>query len=258
MNLVENVVYKVKAKDVTSCPSYFSYRKVVSGFAKLVHVAPENRCTVLPCNLFYKEEVHSPPFAHLSETAIKVCLALSLMLDQYLSKVPESKSMRAFRKYRSIITIMKNSLYDVDPLKTHFYIVKLWFKGIDNIFLISVQKHRLWVLVRTAHNLWFEQKYEKIFEFLPENFHYFFFMVKFSVYLNRQVFVMLTHFSLETSKRVDGECRPRSDAAGRSTNAVQLYRVANQSTTLAEGQPRNMLALIFQWYLFSSVLELPL
>ena len=39
-----------------------------------------------------------------------------------------------------------------------------------------------------AHNLCFEQKYEKYQNFLSENFH--FLMVKFSVYLNRHVFVM--------------------------------------------------------------------
>ena len=36
------------------------------------------------------------------------------------------------------------------PLKPHFCIVKLGFAGIYIIFLISAQKHRLWVLVRTA------------------------------------------------------------------------------------------------------------
>ena len=35
----------------------------------------------------------------------------------------------------------------------------------------------------------FEQKYEKISEFLSENFQ--FLVVKFSVYLNRRVFVMI-------------------------------------------------------------------
>ena len=58
----------------------------------------------------------------------------------------------------------------VKPLNSHFYKVKLGFTGVHIIFLISAQKHRLWVLVRTAskewvlkstHNLCFEQKYEK-------------------------------------------------------------------------------------------------
>ena len=39
----------------------------------------------------------------------------------------------------------------------------------------------------STHNLCFEQKYEKYQNFLSENFH---FLVKFSVFLNRHVFVM--------------------------------------------------------------------
>ena len=45
-------------------------------------------------------------------------------------------------------TITKTCLYNLDPLKPHFYIVKLGFTGVCIIFLISAQKHRLWVLVR--------------------------------------------------------------------------------------------------------------
>ena len=41
----------------------------------------------------------------------------------------------------------------------------------------------------STHNLCFEQKYEKITEFFSENFR--FLVVKFSVYLDRHVFVML-------------------------------------------------------------------
>ena len=47
-------------------------------------------------------------------------------------------------------SITKTCLYNFDPLKPHFYIVKLGFTGVYIIFLISAQKHRLWVLVRTA------------------------------------------------------------------------------------------------------------
>ena len=63
--------------------------------------------------------------------------------------------------------IMKTYQYNFDPLKPHFYIVKLGSTGVYIIFLISAQKHRLWVLVRTeavltsTHNLYFEQKREK-------------------------------------------------------------------------------------------------
>ena len=68
--------------------------------------------------------------------------------------------------------ITKTCLYNVDPLKPHFYIVKLGFKGVYVSLLISAQKHRLLVLVRTAtrtHNLCFEQIYEKISKFVSEN-----------------------------------------------------------------------------------------
>ena len=64
--------------------------------------------------------------------------------------------------------ITKTRLYNLDPLKPHFYIVKLGFTGVCIIFFISAQKRRLWVLVRTTsprltstHNLCFEQKYRK-------------------------------------------------------------------------------------------------
>ena len=44
-------------------------------------------------------------------------------------------------------SITKTYLYNFEP---HFYIVKLGFTGVYIIFVISAQKHRLWVLVRTA------------------------------------------------------------------------------------------------------------
>ena len=46
-------------------------------------------------------------------------------------------------------------IYNFDSLKPHFYIVKLGFTGVYIIFLISGQKHRLWVLVRTASSMRF-------------------------------------------------------------------------------------------------------
>ena len=46
--------------------------------------------------------------------------------------------------------ITKTHIYNFDRLKPHFYIVKLGFTGVYIIFLISAQKHRLLVLVRTA------------------------------------------------------------------------------------------------------------
>ena len=43
----------------------------------------------------------------------------------------------------------------------------------------------------STHNLCLEQKYEKYQNCLSENFH--FLVVKFSVYLNRHVFIMMKH-----------------------------------------------------------------
>ena len=43
--------------------------------------------------------------------------------------------------------ITKTYLYNFDPLKPHFYTVKLGFTRVYIIFLISAQKHRMWVLL---------------------------------------------------------------------------------------------------------------
>ena len=100
-----------------------------------------------------------------------------------------------------IIFITKTCLYKFDPLKPHFYIVKLGLTGVYIILLIVAQNHRLWILVRTAspstHNLCFEQKYEKYQSFLSENFQ--FLEMKFSIYLNRRVFVMFQKIVFDIS-----------------------------------------------------------
>ena len=89
--------------------------------------------------------------------------------------------------------ITKTCLYNFNPPKPHFYIVKLGFTGVYIIFLISAQNidcgysleppHRvptIYVLSRIKKNI-------RIFS--SENFH--FLVVKFSIYLNRRVFVMV-------------------------------------------------------------------
>ena len=45
-------------------------------------------------------------------------------------------------------------------------------------------------VLTSTHNLCFEQKYEKISEFLSENFQ--FLVVKYSIYLNRRIFIMFS------------------------------------------------------------------
>ena len=79
-----------------------------------------------------------------------------------------------------VLYTSKTCLYNFDPIKPNFYLVKLGFTGVYIIFIFA-RKHRLWLLVRTAlpsgwngtHNLSFEQKYEKYQSFLSENFQFF-------------------------------------------------------------------------------------
>ena len=52
----------------------------------------------------------------------------------YSHSLPSTDSARHHETY----------LYNFDPLKPQFYIVKLGFTGVYIIFLISAQKHRLW------------------------------------------------------------------------------------------------------------------
>ena len=54
-----------------------------------------------------------------------------------------SQKVRMFI-YIAAFIITKTRLYNTDPLKPHFYIVKLGLTGVYIIFLISAQKHRLW------------------------------------------------------------------------------------------------------------------
>ena len=90
---------------------------------------------------------------------------------------------------------MKTYLYNFDPLKPHFYIVKLGITGVYIIFLISAQKHKLWVLVRTAllresnkhPQSMFWAEIWKISEFFIWKLS--FFGDEISIYLNRRVVV---------------------------------------------------------------------
>ena len=118
----------------------------------------------------------------------------------YLRVVLLLTILRRFLSCSSAIT--KTYLYNFDPLKPHFYIVKLGFTGVYIIFLISAQKHKLWYLLepprRGGSNEYprsmFWAEIWKISAFLSENCQ--FLEVKFSIYLNRRVFVMFVCASL--------------------------------------------------------------
>ena len=95
---------------------------------------------------------------------------------------------------KAIIT--KTHLCNFDPLKPHFYIIKLGFTGVYIIFLISAQNIHCGYLLElpqwgssNEYPQWiFWAEIRKISEFLSENFQ--FLEVKFSTYLNRRVFGM--------------------------------------------------------------------
>ena len=81
--------------------------------------------------------------------------------------------------------ITKTCLYNVDPIKPHFYIVKLGFTVVYTLFfLISAQNIDCGYLLEPphrggsieSHNLCFEQKYEKYQKILSDNFSFFFFI----------------------------------------------------------------------------------
>ena len=55
-----------------------------------------------------------------------------------------------FLSYQNELNSTKTYLCNFDPLKPNFYIVNPGFTGVYIIFLISAQKRRLWVLVRTG------------------------------------------------------------------------------------------------------------
>ena len=48
------------------------------------------------------------------------------------------------------LTLRKHAYIILTPIILYFHIVNLRFTGVYIIFVISAQKHRLWVLVRTA------------------------------------------------------------------------------------------------------------
>ena len=78
-----------------------------------------------------------------------------MILQNLESQLGFITKLHAFKRSKRVKTavfayITKTCLYDIDPLKPHFYIVKLGFTGVYIIILFSAQKHRLWVLVRTA------------------------------------------------------------------------------------------------------------
>ena len=95
--------------------------------------------------------------------------------------------------------IMKTYLYKFDPLKPHFYIVKLGFTGYTVFFLFLLKNIDCGYSIEPPRRggsneypqFMFWAEIWKISEFLSENYQ--FLVVKFSIYLNRGVFVMRSY-----------------------------------------------------------------
>ena len=77
--------------------------------------------------------------------------------------------------------ITKTSLYNFDPFKPHFYIVKLGFTGVYIIFLILLKtsivgtyyNHLVEAVLMSTRNQCFEKKYETYQNLLSDFFFHF-------------------------------------------------------------------------------------
>ena len=67
------------------------------------------------------------------------CLLSGKKNKKYIIKFSSAGLAQRLDKYSYYFSITKTCLYNVDPLKPHFYIVKLVFTGVYIIFHISAQ-----------------------------------------------------------------------------------------------------------------------
>ena len=93
--------------------------------------------------------------------------------------------------------ITKPYLYKYDPIKPHFYIVKLGFTGVYVVFSYFCSKYRLRVLSRNMKKN--QSLLSKSFQFLE---------VKFSMYLTRLVYVLNENCIWLRSKLRNIDCIP--------------------------------------------------
>ena len=129
---------------------------------------------------------------------MKIYLNILVVLISYRKNfVVTRKRFRISNGKRAIgASITKTCLYNVDSLKSQYYIVKLEFTWVLIIVLISAQNidcgyslNRLGNAVLTStHNLCFEQKCKKYPNFYLKI--VIFLVVNFSVYFKRLVLVM--------------------------------------------------------------------
>ena len=114
------------------------------------------------------------------------CNAVFILPYIHWAGIMELFSLCKFRKHH------KRYLYNFYPLKPHFYIVKLGLTRVYIIFLISAQNIDCGYSLEAGSNEYPQSMFwtgiYKISEFVIWNFP--FLVLKFSIYLNRRVFVM--------------------------------------------------------------------
>ena len=92
-----------------------------------------------------------------------------LVVENTIFAHATTKIQVSLRVRAVLLFITETDLYNFDPLKPHFYIVKLGFIVVYIIFLISARRGGS----NEYHNLCFEQKYENYQRFSSENFQLF-------------------------------------------------------------------------------------
>ena len=154
--------------------------------------------------LFWHLKKTSITFAKLGHSVLKKICEIFLPTEiTHKKKKFHTHTCKYFFSLRKHI-ITKTYLYNFDPLKPHFYIVKLGFTGVYIIFLISAQNIDCGYSLELPHRgnsnkypqsmFWAEIR--KIYFFFYQKMSIFL-VVKFSVHLNRHVFVMCCGYSLE-------------------------------------------------------------
>ena len=62
-----------------------------------------------------------------------------LIFEYFVISVKTTVNFHYFSRHKYRFLGIRTHLYNIDPLKPHFYIVKLGFRGVYIIFLISAQ-----------------------------------------------------------------------------------------------------------------------
>ena len=121
-----------------------------------------------------------------------------MIFQKVLQKLAVNEKMMIVKIIKHLITITKTYLYNFDPLKPNFCIVKLGFTGVYNFFFLFLLKnidcgYSLELPCRGGSNEYPQSMFLIRNNKNIRNFHlqiFIFLVVKFSVYLNRHVFVM--------------------------------------------------------------------